>query len=197
MRKKDFIRRLCFLGMSVLVLSTGAELSANTLQQEAPPRGIYLGMSTGQLFFTNSRDRQLYGDSLLIGLKAGYDLFPFLTLEAQTRFSGHKTSQATSTPGGIPTSFLAFQGLGMARALYPLTRRVSLTAELGGGFWYSSPNQRPTTRGAYRAMATGGMGVQYFMRIRGLAMGLDPQLSVIQDLEGPAAQLMAYLRYTF
>lgn len=196
MNKKFFYISFIFLLLSV-GFGPGLVSAQIASQQEPPPRGIYVGMSTGQIAFVNSQDRQLYGDSLLIGLKAGYDIFRYLSVEAQARFSGHQTSQAVGNPSGIPTSFLAFQGLGVLRGLYPITRRVSLTGELGGGFWMSDPNQRPTTGNRFRAMATGGLGLQYFLRIRGLAMGIDPQLSVIQDFTGPAVQTLVYLRYTF
>ncbi|TVQ78641.1 MAG: hypothetical protein EA369_06465 [Bradymonadales bacterium] len=166
--------------------------------QEPPPRGIYLGMTTGPIYFMGASDRRLYGDSWVVGLRAGYDFFPYLGLEAQVRFSGHDTSrQLSEGPDQIPTSFWAIQGLAILRGSYPFTRRLSVSAEVGGGTWYTNPNQNPRLRGSYRLMATGGLGLQYFLRIRSLAMGLDPQLSIVQDLEAPVLQATAYIRYTF
>lgn len=160
-----------------------------------PPRGLYLALSSGQAYFLDSADRGRFKDGWIVGLKAGYDLFKYFSAEAHIKFSGHNTNVVGQS--GIPNSFFAYQLGGTARGNYPVTRRITLFGDLGGGLWYTSPNARQVVGNQARPMGTFGLGVQYFLRIRGLAMGLDPSVSIVKDLSGPIAQLSGFFRYTF
>lgn len=175
----------------------GAGATTEVLETPDVPRGFYTGLYTGMIYFVNSQDRALFGEGWLVGLKAGYDIFKFLQVEARLGFSGHNSSpQGVSNPG-IPRSFMAYQAQGFIRGGYPVMRRLTLTADIGGGLWYTRPNQKANIGTASRGMMTGGLGIQYFIRMRGLSMGLEPSMSVIQDLEGPIATMAGYVRYTF
>jgi|GEM_PF-3987030 len=167
----------------------------NVIDKRDVPRGFYAGLTTGNVYFLDSQDRQIFKDGWLVGVVAGYDVFKYLTLEGQFKFSGHNSSPKGQA--GIPTSFFAYQTAGVIRGGYPITRRITLFADLGGGVWYTNPNQKAVVGNAYRGMLTGGLGIQYFLKIRGLAMGVDPSLSVIRDMKGPVLQATGYLRYTF
>jgi len=186
---------------SVIMLLALAGFSRGLMSQEAVddtqdvPRGFYVGMSTGQIYFLNQNDRRVFEDAWVVGLRAGYDLIKYLSIEGQFRFSGHDTS--TQGQSGVPNSFLAYQGLGFLIGNYPVTRRLTLFANAGGGLWYTNPNQKEIVGTAYRGMFTAGLGLQYFLKVKGLAMGLDPSLSIIKDLQGAVLQATGYLRYTF
>lgn len=160
-------------------------------------RGFYTGVSTGSIYFLDESDRRLFKEAWLVGIKAGYDIWKYLAVEAQFKFSGHNTSRAGTANQGIPHSFLTYQGIGLIKVLYPITRRLSVFADVGGGFWHTDPNQKTVIGSATRGMFTGGLGIQYFLRIRGLALGLDPSLSSIRDMNGLVLQTTGYIRYTF
>lgn len=161
------------------------------------PRGLYAGLSTGQIYFVDSSDRRLYDNAWLVGLKVGYDIFKYLSAEAQFKFSGHNTSPAGQVNQGIPSSFFAYQSLLAVKGGYPVLRRLTVFAEFGGGLWYTSPNQKANVGSQSRGMATAGLGLQYFTKMKGIALGIDPSIGLIQDLSGPVAQMTGYLRYTF
>lgn len=165
-----------------------------TLHPGAVRKGFYTGLSTGRLFFTGD-DRSLYRDGWVVGFKVGYDIVKYIGIEGIFKFSGHSSTTGTRLQN-IPLSFFAYQLAGQLKGSYPITNRLYAGAGFGGGIFASSPNQNRNA-GANRLMFYGEMSVEYFMRSRGISVGLDPSLSVIKDLKGAVIQTTGFLRYTF
>lgn len=189
---------LFFFGFWLWMASLQAAPSVETIEaQPDVPRGLYVGLYTGMIYFLDQTDRTLFREGWLVGVKAGYDIFKYLQVEARLGFSGHNSTPEGISNPGIPRSFLAYQAQGFLRGGYPILRRLTLTADLGGGLWYTRPNQKRNVGQQARGMITGGLGVQYFIRMKGLSMGLEPSVSLIQDLQGPLATMSGYVRYTF
>lgn len=182
--------------LSLLILFTANTYAQENVEvQPDVPRGIYTAISTGQFYFLNPVDRSNFKPGWLVGFKAGYDIFKYVSAEGIFRFSFHDSSQ--TSPSDIPHSFVGYQLLGNLRGNYPVTRRLTLNGDIGGGVWYTNPNIKPNIGQAARSMFTFGGGVQYFLRMKGLVMGLDPSFGVVRDLEGLVFQMTGYLRYTF
>lgn len=161
------------------------------------PRGFYSALNMGYFYFTDESDRSLYGDGWVVGIKFGYDIFKYLAVELLYRTSGHQNAPRGLAEESIPGSHFSHQFQGMIRGNYPISRRWTVSAEAGGGMWVTRPNIKPNIRQDSRGMGSFGLGVQYFTKIRGIVIGLDPSISIAQDLEGPIAQATGYIRYTF
>jgi hypothetical protein len=181
----------------VFLMGFHSVVSAQVKEEPEPPRGFYTGITTGGLYFLNPADRRVFKNAMSLGIKVGYDFFKYVSAEAQFRFSGNESSRSGSINAGIPTSFLNYQAYGVLRGLWPITRRLSVFVDAGAGLWHSDPNMKEVIGPASRFSAVGGAGLQYFLRIRGLAMGLDCSLASVRDLNGFVFQPNAYLRYTF
>ncbi len=165
-----------------------------TLHPGAIRKGFYTGLSTGRLFFTGD-DRSLYRDGWVVGFKAGYDIIKYLGAEVLVKFSGHSSTTGTRLVN-IPLSFFAYQLIGQVRGSYPITNRLYAELGLGGGLFMSDPNQNRNSS-SNRLMFYGEMGFEYFMRSRGISVGLDPSIAVIKDLKSAVIQTTGFLRYTF
>jgi len=190
------MERLKFGLIGLLFLFNGRVLGQENVEvQPDVPRGFYLAMTTGQFYFLNGIDRSNYKNGWLVGMKAGYDIFKYVSAEGVFRFSFHDSSQ--TSPSDIPNSFVGYQVLGQLRGNYPITRRLTVSGDLGGGVWYTNPNISPNVGQAARSMFTFGGGLQYFLRMKGLVMGMDPSFGVVRDLQGAIFQMTGYLRYTF
>ncbi len=161
------------------------------------PRGLYMGIGGGYWYFTDSDDRFLFGDAWVTSLKLGYDIFKYLGVEVQYRFSGHQNSSAGVASRTIPQSHWSHQVLGIVRGMYPISRRWTVSLDAGGGLWLTRPNIKPTITQDARGLGTVGLGVQYFTRITGVVIGLDPTASLGTDLNSPVIQASGYIRYTF
>lgn len=179
------------------VFLSASALQAQVKEQPEPPRGFYVGMMTGGVYFMDSSDRRLFKDAMSLGFRLGYDVFKYLSFETQFRFSGNSSSLSGSGDEGIPKTFVNYQALGVLRALWPISRRFSGFFDAGAGLWYSNPNMKAVIGQAARISFMGGAGLQYFLRIRGLAMGADVSLASVRDLKGLVLQPNVYLRYTF
>lgn len=165
------------------------------LHPGAGKQGFYVALTTGQLFFGKS-DRALFKEGWVTGLKFGYDIWKFLGIETLFKFSGHHSTVGTQTVG-VPKSFFVYQAIGQLKGAIPIFRRVFLEIGVGGGLWYTNPNQKTTVGQVNRGMAYGEIGLEYFLRTRGLSIGLDPSLAAVQNLESPVIQATGFLRYTF
>lgn len=184
-----------FFSLSLFLVSSSLFSLERFEDRQEVKRGIYFGAMTGEFYFLDSADRARYGDAWLVGMKAGYDVLKYLSVEGRFKFSAH-----SANPVGLqnlPPTFVAYQSQLVVRGGYPVFRRLTLFADVGGGLWISSPNILPTIGNAMRPMATFGLGFQYFTKMRGLTVGLEPNIGVIRDLNGPIAQLQGHLRYTF
>jgi hypothetical protein len=188
--------RACFIAaigfVAPLWLLAAEEQSA--FHAPAVRKGFYTGLSTGRTVFTGL-DRSLYKDGWVVGFKLGYDIFSYLGAEAVFKLSGHPSTLGT-TSAAIPKSFFVYQYLLQLKGNYPITQRLHVELGAGSGFFYSSPNQNALTN-ANRAMFYGELGLQYFMRTRGISVGLDPSFSAVQNLKGAVIQLTGFVRYTF
>lgn len=160
-------------------------------------RGFYSGLGTGMFYFTDATDRQTYRDGWLIAFKIGYDLFKYFGLETQYRLSFHDTAPQGTAQGSVPRSYRSHQLLGILRGGYPISRRWQTSLEAGGGLWVTAPNVKPNISGAGRGQAYFALNIQYFFKMRGLGVGLDPSLSLVSDMKGPVLQASGYLRYVF
>ncbi len=156
--------------------------------------GFYAGLSTGKIFFTGS-DRQLYTDAWVVGLKAGYDLFQYFGFELQLKYSAHDTTLLAPS-ATTPTAFTALQLIGAGKVAYPVLRRLKLGITAGGGFFYSTPSMQSIQSQA-RAMGYGSLDIEYFMRIKGMSIGLDPSIALVQNLQSAIIQTTGFVRYTF
>ena len=161
------------------------------------PRGWYSGLITGKWFFLNRDDRSLYGDGWLVGVKFGYDILKYLAIEAQYKASAHNNAPKGAAENPIPETYWGHQLQLMVRGCLPVTKRWTFSLDGGGGIWYSRPNIKPNISEPSRYMASFGLGVQYFTRVRGTVIGIDPAISFLGDMKGPAVQATGYLRYTF
>jgi len=161
------------------------------------PRGFYLGLTGGYWYFLNDVDRSTYGDAWVTGIKFGYDIFKYLSVEMQYRWSAHQDAQRGVAARTVPGSHWSHQAQLMIRGAYPISRRWTVSVEGGGGLWLTRPNIKPTISQDGRGIGTGGVGVQYFTKIKGIVIGMDPSMSLAQDLEGPIMQVTGYVRYTF
>lgn len=172
---------------------SGAERLQSDIRPGAKREGFYTALTTGQLFFTGN-DRLNYHDGWLIGMKAGYDLWKYIGFEGIFKFSGHSTTSQAVSSGQIATSFFVYQFLGQLKGSYPLTQRFHIDAGIGGGIWHSSPKMRTqSTRGEFY----GELGCEYFMRTRGISMGIDPSIGAVTNLKSAVVQLTGFFRYTF
>lgn len=188
--------RILLLG-ALAALSNLSLFAAEDHSAFHPPavrQGFYTGLSTGRTFFT-AGDRTSYKDGWVVGFKLGYDLWDYLGAEAVFKLSGHPSSFET-TSQYIPKSFFAYQYLLQLKGSYPITQRLHAELGLGGGFFYTSPNLNSLNQ-VNRAMFYSEMGLQYFMRTRGISVGLDPSISGVQNLKGAVVQLTGFVRYTF
>lgn len=190
MKKLILITFVCLLGS----FSTSFA-NKKTLHPGAHKVGFYSGISTGRVFYSGA-DRSLFKDGWVTGLKFGYDFIKYLGVEGIFKFSGHDAATGTQQTG-IPKSFFVYQYILQAKGSFPVMRRLYLNMGLGGGIWQSSPNQKSTVGGASRSMLYGDLGVEYFMRTRGLSVGLDPSWAAVKDLKGLVFQMTGFLRYTF
>lgn len=161
----------------------------------AKKEGFYAAIGTGKFFFTD-KDRSEFADGWLIGFKLGYDFVKYAGVEIIFRTSGHESNVKTVTVGTNP-SFFGYQFGGLAKGAYPITRRLFVGGGLGGGIWYTKPNQKPTRGEASRGMFMGEMNIEYYLRTRGLSIGLDPSVSGITDLKSAVFQLTGFIRHTF
>lgn len=186
------MRPFHILGILFLILFGATTLHGQT-QHPEPRRGVYAGLLSGPIYFTSGSDRAKFQDGWVVGLKLGYDIGRFFSLKGEWRTSGHDSTGAA----GIPEAFFGQQFLGSVTTLLPLTTRLSLFADFGGGIWLTSPNIRPNLGPATRGIGIASLGLQYFLRTQGLAMGLDPSVSYAEDLDGLIFQGTAFVRYTF
>lgn len=186
------------LVMSVLIplrLSAAAVEDSGQFEEGAQKVGFYAAIGTGMFFFTD-QDRSQFADGWVVTLKAGYDFLKYLGVEAQFRTSGHENNIKTSS-AGVEPSFFGYQMMGLVKGAYPITKRLYVGGGVGGGFWYTKPNMKPTVGQANRGMFVGEMNIEYFLRTKGLSIGLDPQVSAIKDLKSMAMQLTGFIRHTF
>jgi len=161
------------------------------------PRGFYMGITGGYWYFLNDEDRSTYGDAWVTGIKFGYDILKYLAVELQYRWSAHQDAQRGVAARTVPGSHWSHQAQLMLRGAYPISRRWTVSLEGGGGLWLTRPNIKPTISQDGRGIGTGGLGVQYFTKIKGVVIGMDPSMSIAQDLAGPILQVTGYVRYTF
>ena len=131
----------------------------------------------------------------LVGLKSGYDIWKYFGIEGQFKVSGHDTTIG-STVGNIPFSFFAYQLVVQFKGMYPITDRLHIEGGLGGGLFYSSPNFN-SNFSATRGSVYGEFGIEYFMRSRGISVGLDPSFTIVTDLKSAVIQATGFVRYTF
>lgn len=192
-RKQMSVGSIVGFALALLPITLSAAQEQSAFHPPAVRQGFYTGLSTGRTIFTGL-DRSLYKDGWVVGFKVGYDISSYLGTEAIFKLSGHPSTFGTTS--GIPSSFFVYQYLLQLKGSYPITQRLHAELGLGGGFFYSSPNQNPLTN-ANRAMFYGELGLQYFMRTRGISVGLDPSLSAVQNLKGAVVQLTGFVRYTF
>lgn len=183
-----FFAFICLLSLS----SVSGE--QKTIHKGAARKGFYTGLTSGRLFYTG-QDRSLYRDGWVVGFRAGYDILKYLGIEGQFRFSAHSATTGTVLTN-IPLSFFNYQVLGALRGAYPITQRLYVQAAAGGGLFLSSPNQNRNSNNS-RGMFYGELGLEYFMRSRGISVGIDPSLSGVKDLKGAIVQATGFLRYTF
>jgi hypothetical protein len=176
------------------VSSAHAEREQSAFHPAAVRQGFYTGLSTGRTIFTGL-DRSLYKDGWVVGFKLGYDIWSYLGAEFVFKLSGHPSTLGTISLS-IPKSFFVYQYLTQLKGNYPITQRLHLELGVGGGFFISSPNLNALTNGS-RAMFYGEFGLQYFMRTRGISVGLDPSVAGVQNLKGAVIQLTGFVRYTF
>lgn len=171
-----------------------ASMRPSSFHPGAVRKGFYTGLSTGRLMYTSS-ERNLYKDGWVVGFKAGYDLWRYLGLEGLFKFSAH-SSTTGSTLANTPASFFVYQAIGQLRGAYPILNRLYIQGAAGGGLYMSSPNQN-SLYGSGRGMIYGELGLEYFMRSRGISVGLDPSFAFVQNFDGMILQATGFLRYTF
>lgn len=170
----------------------------NFSDEQDVPRGLYLAMGAGWWYFTGADDRAEYGDAWVTSLKLGYDVFKYLGVELQYKFSGHQNAARGVVAKSSPGSHFSHQMLGVIRGMYPLTRRWTFSLDAGGGLWLTRPNIKPAVTQNGRGIFVGGLGVQYFTKIKGVVIGLDPTMGFItNDIQSPVVQASGYIRYTF
>lgn len=157
--------------------------------------GFYAGLSTGQLYFTG-RDRSNNKNAWVVGLKAGYDILQYLGIEAIAKFSAHETSLKTPSTT-VPYGYNAYQLIGQLKGAVPLSRRFYFNLGAGGGLFYSDPNLNSSSGGASRGMVYGEAGFEYFMRTRGISIGIDPSMAAVKSLSSVIIQATGFVRYTF
>ncbi|MDB5038929.1 MAG: hypothetical protein JWQ35_2457 [Bacteriovoracaceae bacterium] len=157
-------------------------------------KGFYTGMTTGRLFFTGN-DRLLYKDGWVIGFKLGYDIWKYLGLETDFKLSGQPSTEG-SIVANVPKSFFVYQYIAQLKGGYPITQRLYAEAGIGGGLFIGSPNMNRTVS-ATRSMFYAEMGLEYFMRTRGISIGLDPSIAGVANLQGAVIQTTGFVRYTF
>jgi hypothetical protein len=184
-----------FLILAFVLLSAPQAYAKKTLHPGAHKEGFYSGISGGRVFYTGT-DRTLFQDAWVTGFRFGYDFYKYLGVEAGFKISGHEATTGTGLIT-VPKSFFVFQGLAIVRGSYPIIKRLYINAGVGGGLWYSSPNQKTTSSSASRGMFYGDLGIEYFLRNRGVSIGLDPSLSAVQGLKGAVVQFTGFVRYTF
>lgn len=188
--RKFFLGLILSFGVTPLLAEEG-----KVLYPGATGEGFYAGIQSGMLFYSGT-DRSLYRDGALVGLKVGYSLFRWLSLETMFKFSGHNTTLGSQRVGA-PKSFGVYQTLAQVKGGIPLWNRWQIGAGAGGGFFISSPNQRATAGTSSRVMGYGEINVEYFLRTRGLSLSIDPSLALVRDLKGPVIQFTGSLRYIF
>lgn len=193
-----------FLGFAMLLTALSslhaAEFAASkdpgpsSIHPGAVRKGFYTGLSTGRIFYT-STERTRFSDGWLVGFKAGYDIWKYFGVEGLFKFSAH-SSTSGSPLATTPPSFFVYQLIGQMRGAYPLMSRLYLQVALGGGLYFSSPNQN-TLKASNLGMLYGEFGLEYFMRSRGISVGLDPAIAIVENFDGAVVQLTGFLRYTF
>ncbi len=190
------IQRWIFIFLMALGTSTlEAREGSTSFHPEAQRQGFYASLTTGSLYFMGG-DRLDFDDGWLMGLKLGYDVWRYIGLEGQMKMSFHNTSQCR-VGATIPCSFINYQFIGMLKLNYPITSRLYAGAGAGGGIWYSDPNMKPTVGSNSRSIFSGTASLEYFMRTRGLSIGLDPTLSGVTDLKSVVGEVTGFVRYTF
>jgi hypothetical protein len=160
----------------------------------ARKQGLYSALELGGLFMLGL-DRE-FSNGWVVGVKAGYDVFRTFGFEGFLRFSGHESNNLTVTSGVTPT-FFAYQVGGLFKGAYPITRRLFVGAGVGGGAFITHPNSKPTRTSATHGMFTAEVSAEYFMRTRGISLGLNPSISGIQNHKSAVLQASSYLRYSF
>jgi hypothetical protein len=177
------------------MLSSSLFAAEETTYQQIERNGLYTGMTTGYLYYTGN-DRLLYQDNWVVGLKAGYQIFRYVAVEALFKFSAHQANVISPTQG-IPNSFFTYQTILQAKGSWHLTDRVRLNVGGGAGFFSTSPNQKSAVGGSMRPMGYGEVGAEYFLKMKGFSLGLDPSIAGVRDLKAPVVQLTGFIRYTF
>jgi len=173
----------------------GAEEEVGQFAPGAKKVGFYAAIGTGRFFFTDA-DRAEFADGWIVGLKVGYDIMKYVGIEGIFRTSGHESNLRTVSVGTNP-SFFGYQFGGLAKGAYPITRRLFVGGGLGGGIWFSNPNQKPTRGSNSRGMFMAEFDLEYYLRTRGLSVGIDPSIAAIQDLKSVSIQLTGFIRHTF
>lgn len=168
---------------------------AGQFEEGAQKVGFYAAIGTGMFFFTD-KDRTDFGDGWVIGLKAGYDFLKYLGLEFQFRTSGHESNVKTVTAGNEP-SFFGYQFMGLVKGAYPITHRLYVGGGLGGGMWITKPNAKGVRGKSTEGMFVGEINLEYFLRTKGLSIGIDPQITAIRNNKSIAMQLTGFIRHTF
>jgi len=179
----------------VVAASAADDEKQSSTHPHARRDGFYSGITTGALFYT-AGDRSLFEDGWVVGFKAGYDFIKYVGVEGMFKFSAHD-SRFGSPAQGTPFSFMVYQYIAQLKGHYPITSRLRIEFGAGGGAFDSHPNQKRTVGDGMRGMGYGEFGVQYFTRIRGLSIGLDPSVAGVQNLKGAVVQATGFVRYTF
>lgn len=184
---------LAFVFFLQVISAYGAE-ETGAFHPPAIRKGFYSGLSTGKLFFLGN-DRSLYNEGWVVGFKLGYDIFQYMGIEAVYKLSGHE-SNIGSTQKSLAKTFFVHQIIAQLKGSYPITKRLHVDLGLGGGLFESQPNFN-SNADVHRTMFYGELDIEYFMRSRGISIGLDPSLAFVRGMNSAVLQTTGFVRYTF
>ncbi len=183
-----------FFSQSNLRAAEEISESGGAFHPPAIRQGFYTGLSTGKLYFTGN-DRSLYKEGWVVGFKFGYDIMKYLGAEAIYKLSGHTSTSGTAV-STLAKGFFVHQLILQGKGSYPVTQRLHVSLGLGGGLFESSPNFNKNGD-VHRTMFYGELGALYFMRTRGISIGIDPSFAAVRNLNSVVLQATGFVRYTF
>ncbi len=157
--------------------------------------GFYAAIGTGKFFFSGL-DRQQYSDGWIVAFKAGYDFIKYMGLELQFKMTAHESNVRTVNANVNPT-FFGYQYNGLVKGAYPITKRLYVGGGIGGGVWQTDPNFQPNRGSSSRGLFVAELNLEYFLRNKGLSIGMDPSVGGIANIQSAVYQFSGYIRHTF
>jgi hypothetical protein len=183
----------------------GVALAAETASDTAPPeaqqiasveRGGFLETDFGLAFLVNEVDGRSYGPGALLGIYAGYDFLPILSVMLGVQAMVGTGDDTLAGPRG---DLVWLSPMLHAQLAILTTERNFLWARAGAGFGFAMPDELGGAAfGGAGPVFSAGIGYERFTKLRHFSIGARAGLEVVtKPAVGIGISILPTLKYTF